>query len=357
MIEEARPDPFLKRAAGVPIHGFWLVARDTWKTKEPWIGPAAAIVAAQLIFALVITQSLNHRSGPPIFGYIFIFVQILAVTVPSVLFYHVLRLRGAPSPARRLAEKAAGNCDLLFPVLAGLLLAISQLAALTWIKPALPMLAGFWADPFLANLEGALFSTDPWKLAHWIAGSRNMAVDWIYGLWFPAVLSVLLFVLASRQAAKSQVIVAFYLTVFLCVALQFALPSGGPIFFERLGFGDRYAEMIPRLPNIAQTGASYLWKYHSTQQGGTAIGISAMPSVHVALAFWVAIAARDLRRRLFRLALVWYCLIFFGSVYLGWHYVLDGVAGTAIAVAAYRLSFLKLAPGARGSGITIVRPE
>ena len=59
-------------------------------------------------------------------------------------------------------------------------------------------------------------------------------------------------------------------------------------------------------------------------------GVSAMPSMHMATATLLVIAAW--RTRWLWLALLFWALTFFGSVYLGYHYAVDAPVAAAIAI-------------------------
>ena len=75
---------------------------------------------------------------------------------------------------------------------------------------------------------------------------------------------------------------------------------------------------------------------------GFVAGISAMPSLHVAISLWIWLAARSLSPRLAPLALAYFALVWLASVQLGWHYVADGLVGAlgmgAIWLAAHPLA-------------------
>ena len=75
----------------------------------------------------------------------------------------------------------------------------------------------------------------------------------------------------------------------------------------------------------------YLWDIY---QGGYDIpgGISAMPSMHNAQATLFAAAGYRVSRRLGHVMLAYAAIIFVGSIHLGWHYAIDGIAGALLAL-------------------------
>jgi membrane-associated phospholipid phosphatase len=66
-------------------------------------------------------------------------------------------------------------------------------------------------------------------------------------------------------------------------------------------------------------------------------GVSAMPSVHVAMATLIAIVAKAQNRTAGLLLTIFAGLTMLGSVVLGWHYAIDGYLGIAMALAIWRL--------------------
>ena len=142
--------------------------------------------------------------------------------------------------------------------------------------------------------------------------------------------------------------ISFFLVVSASAILQYALPSAGPIFYERLGFGDRFAD-LPSRPWATIT-ADYLWANYLDNGSRVGAGISAFPSLHVAGAAWVATGATGFSRKLAPLAWAYFVLILMGSVFLGWHYALDDIAGLVIALIMYRLVSIRPARNA-GHGI------
>ena len=112
-----------------------------------------------------------------------------------------------------------------------------------------------------------------------------------------------------------------------------ALPAAGPIFYERFGYGARYAA-ISSSPEVKQV-ADYLWDIYASKRFGAASGISAMPSMHVAMSTWTVIAFHQFARRWLPVALLGWAVITALSIALGWHYASDGIVGSLAALGTY----------------------
>jgi membrane-associated phospholipid phosphatase len=66
--------------------------------------------------------------------------------------------------------------------------------------------------------------------------------------------------------------------------------------------------------------------------------LSAMPSLHVGIAFLNALYFLHKNKAAALAAFAYFLIILIGSVYLGWHYAVDGYAGAACAWAIWALS-------------------
>jgi membrane-associated phospholipid phosphatase len=114
------------------------------------------------------------------------------------------------------------------------------------------------------------------------------------------------------------------------------MPSAGPIFYERIGLGERFAA-LPIQPWV-QVTADYLWGNYQSRGAQVGVGISAFPSLHVAGAAWIALTVSLYARRLSIVAWSYFAIILVGSVSLGWHYAVDGIAGVILALGAWKLT-------------------
>ncbi|MCP4182981.1 MAG: hypothetical protein GY761_06650, partial [Hyphomicrobiales bacterium] len=76
---------------------------------------------------------------------------------------------------------------------------------------------------------------------------------------------------------------------------------------------------------------------YRTGNSGRGVGISAFPSVHVGLITLNALFAREIFPRLAGLAFAYVGIILVSSVYLGWHYAIDGYVAIFVVYAIYWL--------------------
>lgn len=302
---------------------------------KSWVLPAATMVAVEYAFALLIGFRVGFRYRIPLETYAMIGAGIASLGVlifVVVKFVAYVRER-EPRPLPRLLSDIP-KCSAF---VIGTFLVALEMGALTWTKIMLPIAAPFWADPMLATFGEIIFGAAPWRVAYALFGWAAPMMDAAYVTWVPikfATLAILLTLPESRM--KTRALVSYFL-IMACTALgQYLLSSGGPVFYARLGFGNRFAD-LPIEPWVRVT-TSYLWSDYSRAGGDIGAGISAMPSLHVAIALWIALVVRAYVPRLAALGYIYFALILIGSVLLGWHYVADGLAAIGITMFAWSLA-------------------
>jgi hypothetical protein len=232
--------------------------------------------------------------------------------------------------------------SLLWPPL----LFASLLASFNAFKQKLLPLAGFGADPILAAADKALFfGVDPWRLTHAIFDAQaTVWIDRAYHGWFvPMSLGV---IACAWMTGSSFRLRTQYLLSYICVwigigsVLAFLLPSAGPCFYgEFIGAHQGFAELLDRLA-VAQAATgeklsslsaqAMLINLHEGEKLVIGGGISAMPSVHNALAALFALAAFQLNRTAGIVVTAYAAFIWVGSIHLGWHYALDGLVAVPV---------------------------
>jgi len=211
------------------------------------------------------------------------------------------------------------------------------------LKYAIPQLVPFWLDPLLAHAEDRLFGMDPWLILDRCLGWLAVPMDWLYGLWLPTQTLILFLVVLQRgSAAKARVLMSYVLAWFLLgvVGATF-FSSAGPIFYDRLFGSAEFSGLRETLQDrgawVALGESDRMWSSLASGRPTIVAGISAVPSIHVAISFWMFLSARLMMPRAAGFAFAYAVLIWIGSVQLGWHYVTDGLAGLLGMLAAWKL--------------------
>lgn len=274
--------------------------------------------------------------------YLFLFFMPLTAVIFDYAWI-LLRFHGK----RSLAVRRAFSPQRLAHLFSGMALLMALMifqGTFTSIKNLLPIIrGGFIYDRPLANLDALMsFGSDPWRGPLSIAGHEAIVkiVDWNYSvLWFLVCFATLFYVATSPRAASIRV---RYISMFMLVwvvcgnILAGIFISAGPAFYGAVtGDGQRFAELMtvlnsPDGPTTASLFQRYLWSLHEHGTSGLGSGISAFPSVHVALIALNAFFAAEVSRRLGIIAFCYTALVIASSVYLGWHYAIDGYASVLV---------------------------
>ena len=202
-----------------------------------------------------------------------------------------------------------------------------------WAKTMISHVGGYWADPMLADFDHLLFGQDPWRLFR--IGELGPLFAKVYVCWFPVTFGMMGLLAFSKR--DHGVLLTAFLAILIVVGTfgQYVLPSAGPIFYERIGLGPRFDQLIATTDPSVNFLADYLWRNYQGGGANLGTGISAMPSMHVTLAVWTMFAARALWRPLVVPAALYALIIYVYSVASGWHYATDGIVGAALAAAIY----------------------
>jgi len=298
-----------------------------------WIRPVVAILCVQYFVVFLIGARVGFGYRVPFgeFAVTGVTIAGIGLSVAAVWQLFCLWREGEKNPARHIAAR------LPWSLAVGILLVACQFAVLNWAKVMIPPAVGFWADPALAELDSLIFGQDPWRISHQLFGQLTPLIDRVYAFWAPTNFAFLFFLLYLPACTKKAQALLAYFLIMACGTLgQYLGASAGPIFYGHLGLGDRFVD-LPVSPWV-EVARDYLWSNYLSNSGLVGAGISAMPSVHVAVALWIALGARALLPRLQIIAWAYFVIILVGSVHLGWHYAVDGLVSCALTLAAWKLA-------------------
>jgi membrane-associated phospholipid phosphatase len=194
-------------------------------------------------------------------------------------------------------------------------------------------------------------------------------VSWIHLLSFGYTSYFLLKVCAfsavycfGREARIfSDMVFAFSLTLILGMSLYFIVPAQGPIYYYPGQFESIQDPMSTTTTYKLQTD---LWavykqvKQHSprefsalTRQSGIRNGVAAFPSLHIAVSCVLLYFLFRCHPPTFWLFLFPFFLMLLATIYFGWHYVVDDLAGFVLAF--FVLFLMNQAPNTGDSTVNL----
>ena len=219
--------------------------------------------------------------------------------------------------------------------------------AFTMVKTTFPFVVPFYADPFLADFDRWLHGrVDPWvhvyawdnviPIGSWV--STYMSVWFVPALAFPLILC---FLDNDAQRVRRYSILYILAWVFIGNVLATIGSSVGPVYYDRVFGGDRFAELQEALANGAVSMSAvasvqdFLWRMHEEHGQAFGSGISAFPSVHVSTTVVFCLYLVERAKLLAPFAALYLAKILVMSVYTGYHYAIDGYVSILVMVAAW----------------------
>lgn len=312
-----------------------------------------------LAYCLIAVTYLSYRGiwGLPVFqDYLIGAALPLAALAGFRVFgettYHVLHVRPFRPRGlwRGIRDSEIFSPDRLAAACIPVLLLPLFSSVFTTFKISIPELAPFSWDPAIMRYDQMLHGGfHPWELLQPILGHPlvTSVLSYLYNFWHGMILIVYWQMFrVEKRALRMRFLLAFVLCWAILGSLgAFVFSSAGPCYYGHVVNGPNpFAAQMAYLQsahelfsNRALLAQDYLWNLYVNDKAGFGGGISAMPSLHVAVAVLVFFLARHFSRRAAWLAGGYAVIILVGSVHLGWHYALDGyiaIVGAWVAWAA-----------------------
>lgn len=302
------------------------------------------------MMGFLLIQIFKTNGRPMIYPTLFLLVYIIALSAffftPIYLIYICLIVR----PARpilyifnKFREKRIFIKIFHSAIAFGALLIF--ISATLEVKSIIPFARPFCFDPVFNHIDTIIHGTSPWIYLKTIIYSPSLIgiIDIFYTLWFFVFYAVILWqgLNIDDLVTRMQFIYSFVLCwVILGNALAILCSSAGPCYYENLIGTNEYDKLFSLLlkannvfPIKALDVQKILWDNYAAGSPEPVKSISAMPSMHVSLAFlWFLLSFRY--SFLLRVTMgLYFILILMGSVALGWHYAIDGyvaILGTGL---------------------------
>ncbi len=328
---------------------------DDISTRRALAVPAA--LAALTIAIAAIIASYTGVRGSQVFGpylgawmactllsvLIWIFVQV-AILFPSRAANPIRRVFARIAEPLKLAPLPA----LVFPLFLG---------GYTWAKSSIPFAVGYGWEGVWASADRAIFGMDAWRWAHGLmpdflapAWTLYYAMVWGFALVFSGTLVA---AFASRRFTATFFTALMLSWLIGGIGMAYCMSAAGPVFAHLADpqLGVQFQPLRSTLLGLLGSDDLVLKSQRYLEAGAmvkAAVkggGISAMPSMHMATATILICAAW--RSKWLPLALLFWALTFFGSIYLGYHYAVDAPVAAAVAVASWAGARLVYGAGPR----------
>jgi hypothetical protein len=232
--------------------------------------------------------------------------------------------------------------------------ALIMLHVYCWIKITLPLMHPRLFDQPLWDFDSALLAGhSPTVLMLSLFANRPFLrfVDFTYIGVFTVSLHIAFAWVFSEPDRRLRVAFANSNTLMWIAGawIYFAIPSLGPAY----RFPDVWMPYSDTLSNTQEIQRKLMTNYravldpaHHHVTVNIAYGIAAFPSLHVGFQVLMFLWMRRVWRWGEILFGVFAVFIFIGSMVTGWHYLIDSIAGAALAAACYAVAQTRISPPA-----------
>ncbi len=290
---------------------------------------------------------------------LFMYLGIWLAGIAAVTLLYLV-LRNLPAAVRQSPDRPLSTLVTLIAAqvtprgVAGALLIATQallMGVFTSAKNLLTDVSAYVWDRPLASIDAFVHGgVDPWHLFTPIIVRPWLLhiVEHLYLTgWMTMLVGVPAVVAMTRSEAPIRLRVFItYILAWIVVGNVLAgiFMSAGPAYFGDItGDLDRYRPLLDHIAvNAGLTHSAWdiqrsLWNAYASGHVDFGSGISAFPSMHVAMATLWVIVGFQFSRRLGFAALAFLVFIQCGSILLGWHYGIDGYASILIVLALWTI--------------------
>ncbi len=208
-------------------------------------------------------------------------------------------------------------------------------AFIAMYKQLIPFVQPFvWDETFMRWDYVLHFQHHPWQLLQPLVGHRLVTVfiGELYGAWFFVLVALIIWQGNIKERFyRMQFFLTFMIAwLLLGTAGAYYFSSAGPCYFN-IYAPSTPNPYVPLMSYLATHAPAWVTDLQKTLlehlQSDTLIfggGVSAMPSMHVAMATLCFLICSKYNKWLALGTLVFLILVLIGSIHLGWHYAVDG---------------------------------
>lgn len=205
---------------------------------------------------------------------------------------------------------------------------------------------GSW-DPILQKIDIIILQQHPWQTINQMipVGVLKTIIrffDLIYVYWFSVQwISIYDAAFFAPEELRVRTFMNFILIWVLGTIMGGFFASGGPFFYSVNAYNIQQFNFIQTMYHegflFCAHAQGVLWENFLTYDKKVRLGISAFPSLHVAISYFVFLYSRE-RQKLQYLTFAFFITIWIASVVLGWHYFIDGLGAILLVHGSMKIS-------------------
>lgn len=230
-----------------------------------------------------------------------------------------------------------------------LTVSIFFLPTFSTMKSAIPLFTTYSWDQTFIDLDLALHGHDPWRILQQAIGHPiiTATLSALYQLWILLIYAgtVYFALYVDDRQLRARYFAAYFVAWAINgVLLATLLASVGPCFLQPFLGNNHYVDQMNYLftantsyPVMSLDVQQRLIDWHASGSSDLGRGISAMPSMHVSLAFLFFLATGKVSRKLGFVFFVYFVAIAIGSVHLAYHYAVDAYLAVAVTALIWLL--------------------
>jgi hypothetical protein len=310
------------------------------------VGVAVVMGVAAVVVSVAIGHGLTDPDGSLGPSYVRLPLMLLGAFVADVVPRTLWRLRGKRRGfvhEARLVVSEHWSHERIRLVVMGLVSFYVTYVAYRNLKNFLPRVNGSNHDLLLHHIDRALmFGHEPAVLLHQLLGETFSAhvLDFVYLLFLPvSPFSLVVFLVWAGIRNGYWYATAQCMAWALGTVSYYALPTTGPNFaFVWLYTGLRQTSVADMQNSLYSSRMDALWDNSS----GSIQSVAGFASLHVGIILTFALLVQYTVRNVWvrRCTWVYFGLTVVSTLYFGWHYIADDVAGAVIAVVSVWLGGL-----------------
>lgn len=309
-------------------------------------------ILVYILFSLFLSSRYDFRIRYGLAFHIVYDSQLLTMTLASILalacFVAVsLRLRMRDSHLfgpgwRRALRTEYFTPQKLFDLARTIILIKLVLVVYTNIKQAIPRINPLVTDQWLLDIDIAIhLGANPVHPLVDLLSDPVCAriIDVSYVLWYPFMpLGFVIFIFVLRHDLTHRFFGAYLLLWMIGGSIALLLPSLGPIYTHPEWFSGLDTPIATKLQQMLWVHYRQLLDNPEQYRFHVYSGIAAFPSLHVGIVALFAFFTFRVHRLLGIILVLYAAVVQIGSVFLGWHYAVDGYFAILLAYLFYRLS-------------------